>query len=93
MRRVHDRTAVFRSAVSYCQLNREPKVFTGEARGKVSLSERYGRKFGFDPIFIPELGSHKTYSEMSITEKNEVSHRFVAFKQLADWLLTRKKEM
>jgi XTP/dITP diphosphohydrolase len=89
---VQDRTAVFRSAVSYCSFNRELKVFTGEARGKISSSERAGRKFGYDPIFIPESASNKTYSEMSIMEKNRVSHRFRAFKELATWLLNKKGE-
>jgi XTP/dITP diphosphohydrolase len=93
MKGVQDRTAIFRSAVSYCSLNRELKVFTGETRGKISSSERPGRKFGYDPIFIPESGSHKTYSEMSISEKNQVSHRFRAFKELAAWLLDKKREM
>lgn len=92
MRGVHDRSAIFRSAVSYCQFHREPKVFTGETRGKLSLSERSGRKFGYDPIFIPETASHKTFSEMSILEKNQVSHRYRAFKKLATWLLTEKEE-
>jgi XTP/dITP diphosphohydrolase len=85
---VQERTAVFRSAVSSCQSRGEPKVFTGETKGKISLSERSGRKFGYDPIFIPDGSSCKTFSEMSVSEKNQVSHRFRAFKKLATWLLT-----
>jgi XTP/dITP diphosphohydrolase len=92
MEGVHERTAVFRSAVSYCQSQSEPRVFTGETKGKISLSERRGRKFGYDPIFIPDGVSYKTYSEMSVPEKNQASHRFRAFKKLAVWLITGKEE-
>jgi XTP/dITP diphosphohydrolase len=92
MRGIHRRTAVFRSAVSYCEPHREPKVFTGELEGKISLTERHGRKFGYDPIFIPDVPSGKTFSEMGLQEKNQVSHRFKAFKKLAFWLLAGKEE-
>jgi XTP/dITP diphosphohydrolase len=92
MRGIHRRTAVFRSAVSYCEPRHEPRVFTGEIEGKISLTERHGRKFGYDPIFIPSVTPSKTFSEMGLLEKNQVSHRFKAFKNLAFWFLARKEE-
>lgn len=50
------------------------EVFHGEARGTIADRERGAAGFGFDPIFVPE-GAAKTYAEMSLTEKNAVSHR------------------
>jgi XTP/dITP diphosphohydrolase len=91
MRGIHKRTAVFRSAVSYCEPQHEPRVFTGEIAGEISLTERHGRKFGYDPIFIPDLVPSKTFSEMGLLEKNQFSHRFKAFKKLALWFLTGKE--
>jgi XTP/dITP diphosphohydrolase len=87
MKGVNDRTAIFRSAVSYCRFHEEPKVFTGEIRGEISLSEKVGRKFGYDPIFIPDGLDGRAFSELSIGEKNKVSHRFKAFSKFANWVL------
>lgn len=87
MEGVAERTATFRSAVSYCEADGEPKVFTGETRGKISLTEKAGREFGYDPIFVPDELNGRTFSELSVKEKNKVSHRSRAFNKLANWLL------
>jgi XTP/dITP diphosphohydrolase len=50
------------------------EVFHGECRGTVADRERGKGGFGFDPIFIPEGGT-KTFGEMTLSEKNAVSHR------------------
>jgi len=52
------------------------EVFHGECRGTIAAGERGtgGFGFGFDPIFVPE-GAAKTFAEMTVTEKNRVSHR------------------
>lgn len=50
------------------------EVFHGEARGTIADRERGAGGFGFDPIFVPD-GATKTYAEMSLAEKNAVSHR------------------
>jgi XTP/dITP diphosphohydrolase len=86
-----NRTAVFRSAVSYCDPNSEPIVFTGEVEGRISPTQRSGRRFGYDPVFIPEELDGRTFSELDIVEKNSVSHRARAFGKLAFWLLTHEK--
>jgi len=87
MERTSERAATFRSAVSYCEVNREPEVFIGEVEGKISSTERSGRRFGYDPIFIPDELDGRTFSELSVGEKNKVSHRFKAFSKFANWLL------
>jgi len=92
LERVVKRTATFRSAVSYCEANREPNVFTGETIGKISLTERGGRRFGYDPIFIPDELDGRSFSELSVREKNKISHRSRAFNKLANWLLRADKQ-
>ncbi|HWN98488.1 MAG TPA: XTP/dITP diphosphatase [Blastocatellia bacterium] len=61
------------------------KAFTGEVRGRI-VSETRGRNgFGYDPVFFYEpLG--RTFAELTAPEKTEVSHRGLAFRQLAQWL-------
>lgn len=48
--------------------------YSGIVHGTISSVERGSMGFGYDPVFIPD-GHQKTLSEMSIEEKNAVSHR------------------
>ena len=41
--------------------------------------------FGYDPIFVPE-GFDKTFSELTINEKNAISHRGIAVNKLVNFL-------
>jgi XTP/dITP diphosphohydrolase len=49
-----------------------------EKTGTIASSPRGGRKFDWDSIFIPS-GEHRTYAEMTPTEKNKHSPRAQAF--------------
>jgi XTP/dITP diphosphohydrolase len=88
MENVEDRKAVFRSAIAYCDNETEvPVVFEGEAQGEIAIKERSKNVqsgFGFDPIFQP-AGSIRTFAEMTLEEKNEVSHRANAVRKFAEW--------
>lgn len=55
-------------------------------KGKVSRKLKGEKGFGFDPIFIPDSIPHKTFAELSIQEKNKVSHRGQALKKFIDFL-------
>lgn len=55
--------------------------YTGVLKGEIISEERGDEGFGYDPIFIPE-GEVKTLAEMTVDEKNMISHRFRAVKQL-----------
>ncbi|MEM3010338.1 MAG: non-canonical purine NTP pyrophosphatase, partial [Candidatus Bathyarchaeia archaeon] len=47
--------------------------------------ERGKGGFGFDPIFVPFKGGGKTFGEMSLAEKNKLSHRAEALRKFAEW--------
>lgn len=68
----------------------EHEVFHGECRGSIADRERGTGGFGFDPIFVPE-GATKTFAEMTVTEKNAVSHRAKAVDALLEHLTARKE--
>ena len=57
-------------------------TFEGKIKGKVSRQIRGEEGFGFDPIFIPDLNSDKTFAELSMEEKNKISHRGQAIRKL-----------
>lgn len=61
-------------------------LFEGEIEGKVSKAIRGKGGFGFDPIFIPNIISNKTFAELSTEEKNKISHRGQALKKLVAFL-------
>jgi len=65
-------------------------VYTGETCGEIALEPRGEHGFGFDPIFIPE-NSKRTYAEMTLEEKNRISHRYKAYKKMVEDLKTRHK--
>ncbi|WP_393971049.1 XTP/dITP diphosphatase [Oxyplasma meridianum] len=81
------RDATFLTVVSYWD-GAGIIQFSGELRGKISYTERGSNGFGYDPIFIPE-GYEKSLAEMTIPEKNAISHRSIAVQKFIDHL---KKE-
>lgn len=62
--------------------------FVGTAKGEIIQEKRGSQGFGYDPIFVPE-GYKKTFAEMTMDEKNEISHRGKAIKKLVAFLKER----
>ncbi|MFZ9175303.1 MAG: non-canonical purine NTP pyrophosphatase, partial [Ilumatobacteraceae bacterium] len=58
-------------------------VAEGVCEGTIAESERGARGFGYDPLFIAREGDGRTFAEMTIEEKHELSHRGRAFRALA----------
>jgi len=75
------RAARFETAFLYHD-GAESRAFRGQCRGTIARTERGSGGFGFDSIFIPS-GSRKTFGEMSLIEKNRLSHRARAARTLA----------
>ena len=61
------------------------KTFIGETSGEILVQPRGERHFGWDAWFRPNE-SQKTFAEMTPEEKDNVSHRGRAYRQLAKHL-------
>ena len=76
-----DRGAIFRSCFGHFSTAHGPALIKGECKGSISFEQRGKGGFGFDPIFIPD-GEERTFAEMSVEEKNSMSHRGRALEAL-----------
>jgi len=61
-------------------------LFEGNIHGRVSKTIRGSGGFGFDPIFLPEITSNKTFAELTTEEKNKNSHRGQAWRKFIKFL-------
>jgi XTP/dITP diphosphohydrolase len=59
--------------------------FEGILKGEILTAGRGTNGFGYDPVFMPE-GFSKTLAEMTMDEKNAISHRARAVKKLVEFL-------
>ena len=81
-----DRQARFKTVITLLSA-KGLKAFEGTIDGHI-LFERRGRGgFGYDPVFQP-TGYDKTLAEMTLQEKNQISHRGLAIKKLVQYLRT-----
>jgi len=79
------RTARFRCVMVLAFTDGSIKKFEGVLNGRITTSEEGSHGFGYDPIFFaPELG--KTLAELSIDEKNKISHRGEALRKVYQFL-------
>lgn len=79
-----NRTARFKTVISY-KNGTEEKEFIGICEGDITQTPSGKGGFGYDPIFKPK-GFSETFAEMSAAQKNQISHRSLAFKQLIEYL-------
>ncbi len=84
MEGVDDRSAVFKCCIG-CDIDGKTIIVTGECRGYILDEERGDGGFGYDPIFSPD--GRRSFSEISVDEKNQISHRGNAVKLLRERLL------
>ena len=81
------RTAQFKTAIAFVSENME-LVSEGVVEGLITTVPKGVGGFGYDPVFyVPEKG--KTYSEMNMKEKNQVSHRGKAINNMIILLQAR----
>ena len=59
--------------------------FEGVVEGKITEEKRGTNGFGYDPIFQPN-GYASTFGEMSLKEKNKISHRSIAINKMVQYL-------
>ncbi len=66
-----------------------PEFFEGECRGSILTEPRGNGGFGYDPVFLPE-GYTKGFGEMNEEDKNALSHRGRAIKNMLERLNENK---
>lgn len=82
-----NRKANFKTVITL-HFQGETYNFTGIVNGNI-LEKRQGQQgFGYDPIFIAD-GMDKSFAEIDIDQKNAISHRGKAVRQLVDFLLSK----
>ncbi len=79
-----DRRARFRTVIALILDNKE-YLFEGIVEGEIIPERRGHDGFGYDPVFVPD-GFSQTFAEMSLDEKNRISHRANAFSKLLTFL-------
>jgi len=81
---ITNRKAHFKTVIAL-NLNGEQHLFEGIIHGNLTTEPIGENGFGYDPIFIPE-GFTKTFAQMSMAEKANMSHRGKAVKKLVAFL-------
>lgn len=79
------RTGKYVSVITLAYPDGSMLVARGECKGRLLFSPVGEGGFGYDPLFVPD-GSQKTFAQMSMGEKNLISHRAKALAQLSKLL-------
>ena len=80
-----NRHARFRAVVVLANQDKVLYTATGVWEGSIGFAPHGDGGFGYDPLFIPR-GDKRTSAELSPEEKNQLSHRGQAMRQMAKWL-------
>lgn len=79
------RRASFVCAMAYVDPDGTEQVFNGSISGRILTSHRGEGGFGYDPLFLVD-GFDRTMAELSLQEKNGISHRGQALQQFRTFL-------
>lgn len=79
-----DRKANFKTVITL-HYKGQTHHFTGLVHGEITTQQIGHQGFGYDPIFKPQ-GYEQTFAQMSLDQKNHISHRAIAVKQLVEFL-------
>lgn len=82
---VTDRRARFRCVLALVGSGFE-RTAEGRCEGRIAEAPRGEHGFGYDPIFLPDEAPGRTMAELTMAEKNAISHRSRAFSQLPEML-------
>ena len=79
-----NRKAQFKTVIAL-YINEKLETFTGICEGSIISQKKGELGFGYDPIFSPD-GYLETFAELTLGEKNRISHRARAVKKLVAFL-------
>ena len=77
------RTARWRTVALVVRPDGSEVAAEGVCEGTIGVAPRGDGGFGYDPVFVPAGGDGRAFSEMTVAEKNAISHRGRAFRELA----------
>jgi XTP/dITP diphosphohydrolase len=79
-----EREAYFVTVICLYELGKEPRFFEGRLIGNIAKEKKGTNGFGYDPLFVLLDGRH--LAELSLAEKNRISHRSSALQALTKYL-------
>lgn len=79
-----NRKARFKTVICL-NFNNQQHLFEGICAGEITKEKSGNCGFGYDPIFRPD-GFSKTFAELTLESKNEISHRGIATKKLIKFI-------
>ncbi|MEP6735515.1 MAG: non-canonical purine NTP diphosphatase [Chryseolinea sp.] len=81
-----NRSACFRTVITLIGLDGAQSVlFEGIVKGTITETQKGTSGFGYDPVFMPD-GFGRTFAEMTMADKNKLSHRAKAVSKLVEYL-------
>ena len=81
-----DRRVAYVCALAYAAPGEETHVFTERCEGELAHEPRGDGGFGYDPAFVPsDRDDGRTMSELSVPEKDAISHRGRAARAFLEW--------
>lgn len=83
-----NRRARFKTVITWVS-KEETQQFEGVVEGHILYSPQGEKGFGYDPVFMPE-GENRSFAEMSIQEKNNISHRGRALEKFIRFIRKQK---
>ncbi|MFL9832335.1 non-canonical purine NTP diphosphatase [Flavobacterium sp. ST-87] len=84
----NNRTAQFKTVIAL-NVNGKQQLFTGIAKGKITMEKSGNQGFGYDPVFQPE-DYQQTFADLDLKIKNQISHRGKATQLLISYLTETK---
>jgi XTP/dITP diphosphohydrolase len=77
--------------MAYAEPGGEEQTFAGICDGTLAADARGSGGFGYDPVFLPDdVGDGRTMAELSDAEKDAISHRGRAARELLAWMRSRE---
>jgi XTP/dITP diphosphohydrolase len=84
LKKIKNRNARFKTVIALI-IDNKLHIFSGIVEGYILDSPKGNNGFGYDPIFCPN-GFDKSFAELTLKEKNLISHRSLAMKKLIDFI-------
>ena len=84
LKNIKNRNDRFKTVIALI-IDNKLHILSGIVEGYILDSPKGNNGFGYDPIFCPN-GFDKSFAELTLKEKNLISHRSLAMKKLIDFI-------